>query len=69
LFEIPTYVTDDAKMIKNYSKQFRSTGTFFNNSAIILKLIAHKNDLLYLKTYFFSKTNMIFLKKCGRCEY
>jgi len=28
-----------AKMIKNYSKHFRSTAAFFNNLAIILKLI------------------------------
>jgi len=47
-------------MSKNYPKHFRSTGVFFNNSAIILKLIwPETTHFLYFKFFFFQK-------QCGR---
>ena len=51
------------KMIKNYSKLFRSTGAFFSNSAVILKLIwSEQRNLFNFETFFFKKTNIISLK-------
>ena len=55
------------KMIKNHSKHFRSTGAFFNNSTIILKLIwPEKTNLLYFEISYFQKQNNFFPNNVGR---
>jgi len=54
-------------MIKNHSKHFRSTGAFFNNSTIILKLIwPEKTNLLYFEISYFQKQNNFFPNNVGR---
>jgi len=53
-----------AKMIKNSFKQFRRTGAFFNNAAIILKLISPKKQTCctIVRNIFFSRTNTFSFK-------